>query len=308
MDALFKKKGWLLPVTWILFLLTVIVFPFAAKQAYADNKESPSHTLTYTTGNLVWDRATGVDAQTGAAELNLFSSTYQSVEADNGDKIIAPGTEGKNIVRLKNNANHSISYIAVLYRVKKEDTLPVQPTLEEDTAFTDAEDFPLPAGVTKDQVMRAVTGTVDAAQIQDFDVTWLWKYDENDERDQLDTALGNKAAWDTADDVTAGLYIVVVDDFTPNPGFKPVNPSDIDYLDDPDDSNDPDGPGDINNPEGPGDSNDPDSPNDSYTYPQVPQTGDSNNLSLYLALMGVSGVLLLIILLKRRKEKRCQKG
>lgn len=271
MDVLLKKREWLLPVGLILFLLAMILVPFAVERTYAGRNEAPSHTLIYTTGNLVWDSATDVDVQTGVAELSLFHSIYQNVEADDGDKVVAPGTEGKNIVRLKNDADNSISYIAVMYRMKDADTLPVQPVLADDTAFTDTGNYPLPSGVTQDQVVRAVTGTVGADELQDFDITWLWEYYQSDERDQMDTALGNKAAWDTADDVTVGLYLVVEDDYSPS---------------DPSSS----------------------TPDDPYTYPQVPKTGDPSHLGSYLILMAISTVLLILFILDSRKEKKCRKS
>lgn len=271
MDVLLKKREWLLPVGLILFLLAMILVPFAVERTYAGRNEASSHTLTYTTGNLVWDSGTDVDVQTGVAELSLFNSIYQNVEADDGDKVVAPGTEGKNIVRLKNDADNSISYIAVMYRMKDADTLPVQPVLAEDTAFTDTGNYPLPSGVTQDQVVRAVTGTVGANELQDFDITWLWEYYQSDERDQMDTALGNKAAWDTADDVTVGLYIVVEDDYSSSDPFSST-------------------------------------PDDPYTYPQVPKTGDSSHLGSYLILMTISSALLILFILDSRKEKKCRKS
>lgn len=273
-----RKKDGFLPVMLILFLLTAVLTPFAAERTYAGRNDVPHHILTYTTGSLTWDSATDVDEKTGAAELSLFNSTYQNVQAENGDKVIAPGTEGKNIVRLKNDEAYSMEYIAVIYRVKEEDTLPVEPVLADDAAFTDAETYPLPAGVTQEQVVRAVTGTVGANEIQDFDIAWLWEYYESDERDEIDTALGNKAAWATPDEVQAGLYIVAVEDSHPDA----ENP----------DSDDPDRP----------------DPDDPYTYPEVPQTGDPSNFTLYLFLMLVGGVLLLLLLLERRKEKQCKKS
>ncbi|MGI5958074.1 MAG: sortase B protein-sorting domain-containing protein [Massiliimalia sp.] len=298
MNGFIKKKDWLIPVMLILFLLAVVLLPFAAERTYAGRNENPNHVLTYTTGSLTWDSATHVDEKTGVAELSLFNSTYQNVQAENGDKVVAPGTEGKNIVRLKNNAGNTIEYIAVMYRIKDEDTLPVEPVLEDDTAFTDTQTYPLPEGVTKDQVVRAVKGTVRAKELQDFDITWLWKYYESDERDQIDTALGNKAAWDIADEVQAGLYIVVVEDSGGGEpgGPDPQKPETPDTPDNPD----PENP----NPNVPNTAD----PDDPYTYPQIPQTGDSSNLMLYLILTIISGVLLLLMIVDRRKEKRCKKS
>lgn len=80
------------------------------------------------------------------------------------------------------------------------------------TGFADTGTYPLPDGVTKGQVVRAVTGTVAAGTVQDFDITWGWNYYDSDERDKQDTVLGDTAAFSQADEVTAGFYIVVEDD------------------------------------------------------------------------------------------------
>ncbi|WP_422449296.1 hypothetical protein, partial [Thermoanaerobacterium sp. DL9XJH110] len=94
-----------------------------------------------------WDSSTGVNPDTGVAELRLFNSSYQNVKGENGEKVVAPGTEAANIVRLKNEADRSITYIAVMYRIKEEDTLPVEPVLADSDSFADTEIYPLPEGV-----------------------------------------------------------------------------------------------------------------------------------------------------------------
>lgn len=265
-----KIRDWLLPTAFVLFLLEIILFPFAIQLTYAGRRESPNHVLTYTTNKLTWDSATGVDADTGVAELSLFSSTYQNVEGENGERIVAPGTEGTNVVRLKNDADKDIIYIAVMYCEKEEPTLPVVPALADSASFIDTQTYPLPKGVTAEQVVRAVTGSVKAGQMQDFDIAWSWGYSISDARDVVDTSLGNRAAWETADDVTAGLYIVVDEDTSTDP-TDPSNP---------------------------------DNPDHPYTCPDVPQTGDTSNIMFYLVLMTISGLLLLLLLLERRKEKQ----
>lgn len=308
MDAYHKTNHWLGPVALMMFLLTMVLLPFAAEHTYAGRSESPSHTLTYTPGSLVWDSATNVDTATGVAELSLFNSSYQNVASENGDKVIAPGTDGKNIIRLKNDASQPITYVAVMYRIKEADTLPVTPALADDDAFTPTTTYPLPEGVTDEQVVSAVTGTVDADALQDFDITWQWAYYESDARDQTDTALGNKAAWASADEVLAGLYIVVEEDTTPSNPYTPDNNDpDAPLPDDPEPSDpDPDTPA-PNDPTTPK-TNDPnpDTPttNTPYTYPHAPETGDTSHLTLYLMLMGISGGLMLLLLLERRKDRQ----
>lgn len=117
MDAYDIKKDRLLPAALIMILLTVVLILYTAECTYAGSNDAPDHILTYTTGRLTWDSATDVNAKTGVAELGLFNSIYQNVQSENGDKVVAPGTEGKNIVRLKNDGDYTIRYIAVMYRI-----------------------------------------------------------------------------------------------------------------------------------------------------------------------------------------------
>ncbi|MDY4173362.1 MAG: sortase B protein-sorting domain-containing protein [Evtepia sp.] len=317
-SPLYRKRQWLLPLVLILFLLEVILFPFAAGLTYAGRSESPDHVLTYTSGKLTWDSATDIDETTGTAELNLFSDSYQNVKSEDGSSVVAPGTENVGIVRLKNDVSHTVRYVAVMYRIKEEDSLPVEPVLTDDSAFSDTADYPLPDGIAESPVVRAITGRVDGGQIQEFDIAWNCNYYESDQRDQTDTALGNKAAFFEADEVTAGIYIVVEDSGGSNPPDPdPGDPNEPTEPGDPDNPTDPGDPGDPSDPNDPSDPGVPDNPedparyippppdgDDSYIFPEVPKTGDSSQTRMYLVLMGVSGLLLLLLTLDRRKERK----
>lgn len=208
MQRLFSDKTsrWLLPAVLILFILEAMTLPLVLGITYSGRSESPDHILTYTQGKLTWDSATGIDAN-GVAELNLFDAVYTNVESLDGQNVVAPGTEGYNIVRLKNSVSGSVNYTAVLYRIRTDEQLPVEAALIG-SAFTDTTTYPLPEGVTQSQVIRAVTGTVKGGEIQDFDISWLWEYEIDDPQNEVDTFLGSK---DDADEVTVGLYIVVED-------------------------------------------------------------------------------------------------
>lgn len=319
-----KIYPWLLPAALILFLIQAVLFPLVVGFTYAGRSESPGHVLTYTTGALTWDSATGVDPETGVAGLSLFSESDQNVQSDNGEKVVAPGTERTNIVRLKNDVSRTITYVAVMYRIKEEADLPVEPVLLDSAAFTDTDTYPLPDGVTEDQVVRAVTGTVAGGQLQDFDISWSWSYYESDQRDQVDTALGNRAAWQEADRVTAGLYIVVEEDEPddPDPQTDPPDPADSPGTPGPTDSpgtpGETDPPGPTDSPDTPHETETPppadtpngspipeprDKPGGSYTIPGVPKTGDNSHVVMYLVLMAVSGMVLLLLVLDRRREK-----
>lgn len=208
MQRLFSEKvtRWLLPAVLILFILEVMTLPLVLGITYSGRSESPDHILTYTQGKLTWDSATGID-ENGVAELDLFDAEYPGVEAEDGSNVVAPGTEGYNIVRLKNSVSGSVKYTAVLYRIRTSNDLPVEAELIG-SSFTDTANYPLPDGVEAYQVLRAVTGTVKGGEIQDFDISWLWEFETSTEQNEIDTFLGDK---DNADEVTVGMYIVVED-------------------------------------------------------------------------------------------------
>lgn len=205
-----KKRNWLLPTVLILFILEVITFPFVLGFTWADRSDTPERVLTYTQGKLTWDSAAEID-ENGAAELSLFDTVYQDTKSDNGDKLVTPGTEDGSIVRLKNSVSDTISYTAVLYRIRSTDELPVEATLTGDR-FTDTDSYTLPQGVTDSDVIRAVSGTVGGGLIQDFDINWNWQFENGNKQNVIDTWLGNKAADGNAEDITIGLYVVVVED------------------------------------------------------------------------------------------------
>lgn len=211
-----KLREWLFPAILILFILQVILLPVMIGLTYAVPAERPEHILTYTTGRLVWDKDTSVRPD-GSAALSFFESLYQNVNAENVEKVLAPGTEKDSIVRLKNNSKNSVRYTAVLYSLSTTLDLDIGASLSGD-GFSDTSDFTLPDKINKDTVIRAVGGSIAANAMQDFDINWFWSFeDANDteSRDKIDTYLGNKAA----DEATLGFYLVIHDggDYGPSP-------------------------------------------------------------------------------------------
>lgn len=202
-----KTSQWLLPTVLILFILEVLTLPLVLEITYAGRSDGPDHILTYTTNSLVWDSATGIDEH-GVAQLSLFHTIYDDTVDGNGDKVVAPGTEGLNILRLKNNSQSEITYTAVLYCIKTNDALPVEVTLQGE-GFAETESYSLPYEIGEEYVLRAVTGILPKDQIRDFDISWLWDYEVSDKQNEIDTVLGN---WDELDDITVGVYIVVEDE------------------------------------------------------------------------------------------------
>lgn len=263
-------------------LMALIMLPALTTEACAAGVEAASHVLTYTPGRLVWDDATGID-KNGAAVLSLFADAYQNVVSENGERVVAPGTDGSCTVRLENKAWYGICYVAVAYRIKDADTLPVEPEFSCEGS-EDTENYPLPEGVEESQVIRAVTGTLGGGAAQNFRLDWVWEYYESDARDELDTALGDEAAFDTPDDVTAGIYIVVEDTYEPGVPSTPGETEAPETTDDPGGEDDDDSGGE-------------------WIDPEVPQTGDDSNPWVYLALITLGAAGLALLMFGKRRDE-----
>ena len=138
----------------ILFLLQTLMLPAAIGVTYASRSLKPEHILTYSAGRLVWDAGTDTDSS-GAARLRLFDTAYSHVDSGDGAEVVAPGTEGGSLVRLKNEGGSTVTYTAVLYRLRTED-VPVQAALEGE-GFADTAEYALPESAAREDVLRAVT-------------------------------------------------------------------------------------------------------------------------------------------------------
>lgn len=208
-----KLREWMFSAILILFILQVMLLPVVIGLTYAVPAERPEHILTYRTGSLVWDKATSVRPD-GSAELTFFETLYQNVNADNAEKVLAPGTEKDSVVRLKNDTNKEITYFAALYSLSTSSELDIGASLSGN-GFSDTSRYTLPESIKKETVVRTVGGKLDAKKLQDFDINWFWSFEDGanaDGRDGIDTYLGNKAANGKADEATLGFYLVVYDD------------------------------------------------------------------------------------------------
>lgn len=200
----------LFPTAVVLFILEVLTLPLVLGLTYASKSESPEHILTFSEQKLFWDVNTEVDAK-GTAKLSLFEDHYANVQTKDGANVIAPGTQGSSIVRLKNDDENSIRYTAVVYAVRSVQTLPVAVQLSGEHESAAAE-YTLPEGISKSAVISAVTGTVGSGRVQDFGIDWTWNYEDNAQQDATDTAFGDRAAYEIPDDIIVGIYITVEDD------------------------------------------------------------------------------------------------
>ena len=215
-----KLREWLFPAILILFILQAMLLPVMIGLTYAVPAERPEHILTYRTGSLVWDKATSVRPD-GSAELSFFETLYKNVNADNAEKVLAPGTEKDSVIRLKNDTNREITYTAVLCSRSTSSDLDIGAALSGD-GFSDVSYDTLPENIKKETVIRAVGGKLGAKKLQDFDINWIWDFENKsnlDSQDKSDTYLGDKSASGDPDDMTVGFYIIVNDNnsyITPN--------------------------------------------------------------------------------------------
>lgn len=216
-----RANRWLLPTILVLFILEVITLPLVIILTYAGRAETPQHLLTFRDQRLTWDENTVVH-EDGVAELSFFSTYYQNVQSENEDNVFAPGTDLLTTIRLKNDSDDTITYTAFAWMIKDCDILELYGDFKADGSVP-AVDYEalLPEGVTVEDLIgdKAVTGTVNSKAIQDFDISWEWIFERGDEiepgiyeSDPVDTYLGNKAAWDTADDALIGFLIIVEGD------------------------------------------------------------------------------------------------
>lgn len=214
-----RNRKWLTVTLVFLLALEIMTFPYVVGVSFADRSENPNHTLTYTKKKLTWTTTEGVNDQ-GAAIFGIFDPRYANVESENEDYVVAPGTESGTFIRLLNNSSKEITYYAVMYMMEKPENLPVDAALTGENLKTTS-DYTLPDGVLREDVVRAVTGTVKSNNKQDFDLSWAWDFYESHAQDVRDTALGDQSAAGDPGTVTIGFYLVVEEeeDYT-----KPSNP------------------------------------------------------------------------------------
>ncbi|MBP0990456.1 MAG: hypothetical protein J5874_04700 [Oscillospiraceae bacterium] len=201
-----SKTGWIFTVMLILFICEIITLPLTYFFTYAGKNEAPDHVLTFDGRNLVWSTTENI-LPNGSAEFRIFSDEYQNVKSADGDKVIAPGTENDNMVRLKNDAQNEVTYIATLYVIESSE-LPITADLVCETG-TPTGNFVLPDHVSEAEIISSYTGKIKSKEIVDFTTEWKWTFYESDDQDKIDTELGNLAAEGKADNIVLGLYIVV---------------------------------------------------------------------------------------------------
>lgn len=277
-----RRPGSLLHLVLFLLAINILLLPLGLHFSYAGSPQSPASTLTYTTGKLTWDSATGIRPD-GTAELDFFEDRYSNVQSSQQDSVIAPGTGESRMIRLHNAASQTVRYKALVYRILPGAAVPLSCDLSADGAAVTHQLPALPEGVTEQQVVKAVEGSVAGGMVQDFTVDWSWPFERD--ADAEDTALGIQGT----DQGTLGFYIVVVDDIQePDPETEPpetTQPATEPSATEPQETHSP---------------TDPDKP--AEIPAQRPKTGDSAPLGVYATLVFVGLSILVLLYVTRRRE------
>ena len=208
-----RRKGILAMLIVVLFVAVLITFPYTFNLTWALPSTDSDRTLTYSTGKLTWDTDAQID-ENGVIKLGMFKSEYEDVKSNDGENIVAPGTENSTSIRLLNPSANEISYTAYLYRIDKTG-VPIDASL---TCGVEAKDYAVPSNIDANSLVSVRSGSVGKSSVSVIDVDWVWGYSKNTDGDVSDTALGIKS---TTDEVEYGLYVVVTDNgsvIAPNTG------------------------------------------------------------------------------------------
>lgn len=204
-----KRLDKILPIAVIVTLVAALAILIFGVTYAANSSDTPIHVLHYDTGRLYWSHGSERIDERGVYKLSLFESLPTG---EDGEKILSPGDAYKNTVELRNKTGHEVSYTAVLYKISG-DNVPIITDFSNISSSHNEEFYTLPAGVADSDVVRAVSGTIGAREIQSFEIDWKWEYFVSEEQDKIDTALGNLEY----SDVVMGVWITVDDPSTVTP-------------------------------------------------------------------------------------------
>ena len=132
-------------------------------------------------------------------QVEIFKVSYENgeqiitVKSDNGDKVIAPGTQNSYTFKLKNTGNVALNYTVELeaYITPADITIPI-------TGRLNRYDGKWVVGGQDEYVTVSVldtakdNSTLGAGKYTYYTLDWLWPFESGD--DELDTLLGNLAA------------------------------------------------------------------------------------------------------------------
>lgn len=193
----------------VLVVLQMFVLPVFIGTTYASKNPNPEHTLIYNDHRVSWGAGTSVNKD-GIASLEFFDTSYKGVRSEDGENVIAPGTERETVIRLQNKSANDITYKAVFYKTGSDD-IPINVCIMGSN-LSEEESINLPDNI-EGNLIKAVSGEIKGERVTEFDVQWSWDFEGirgSSQTNESDTLLGNSV--ETLEDLGLGLYIVVYDD------------------------------------------------------------------------------------------------
>lgn len=163
-----------------------------------------------TDGEIAWGTNTSVE---------LFHVFYEdgeqniSVKSDDGDTIIAPGTENSYTFKLKNSGDVALDYIVTVdaYVTPSDITIPVTARLNRYDGTWVVGDLDTYVDIPTFDVAQD-TGTIGAGKYAYYTLDWVWPFESGD--DAWDTVLGDMAV---EQDVILTIAISTVSKISNNP-------------------------------------------------------------------------------------------
>lgn len=158
--------------------------------------------------NTVWQ---------GETDIEIFRLSYENgtgqvtVNSNNGDKLLAPGTDNSYSFTLENTGSHPVQFEMSMqaYFSDNEHPIPVVAKVSDHTGRYLCGSEASSADVLELNHVKD-SGTLRAGYVMPYTLTWEWPFEVDDE---YDTMLGNMAV---EEDITLTIVIKTLASYTPD--------------------------------------------------------------------------------------------
>jgi len=229
---------------------------------------------------LVWSADT---------EVEIFRVAYENgqgmitVNGANGDKLIAPGTENEYSFRLKNSGSTKVDYTLGVeaYMTPGNAPIPIEVRLKNHDGVYLVGNENQWAGISELN-RTTVNESVESKNSEQYILEWQWPFETTPENNIADTALGNETG-------EQRLTIIIRTVASAEPSVEPGGET---------------APGGSTTNGGTTGETEPEENHGIWDIlANVPKTGDSANIMVYMILLVAAGAFLLILFFRRRNKE-----